>query len=256
MASKQYFHDLDLLKIGQLVNFRVHNVTQGEADALLATLTVENTGLTVYNTSTKQLEVFDGVVFVPQAANIAGDLIFKGPVDAAIPLDTQVEPVVGYQYVVVSPGTLTLDGVSFNVADVTPGDVFFFVTSTDAFVIQRNDNNATELVDGNVRLATSAEVLEGGNATKAVTPATLHNKLRTGLYTRMYYEIVNLEAGVPLQINHFLNLLSKDAFTINAMLDGSQISLDVDSVSNNSLTLLAHTPANGVTVTVSGATLS
>ena len=254
MAIKEFYHDIDLVKVGQLVNARLQNVTSTELTALAATLGADNKGLTVYNTTDGRIYVWDGVAFDPLQIDVAGDLMFKGVVDASTSLDGQVEKISGYQYVVGTAGTLTATGVTFEPnAEAEVGDVFFFTGADKAYVIQRNDVNATETQSGNIRLATQAEVNAGTVADEAVTPATLQGKLIAGKYTKQYNASVNLAAATPFTVTHSLGLVNKDAFTINTMRNGSQISLDVDSVDANSITLTSLVPLTNVFVTVIGA---
>lgn len=252
----EFYTDLDLKSVGQLLNTRVQNIAdQTEQDALAATLGVGNEGLIIYRTDLKQTATWDGTQFIFAAIDIAGDVIFKGVVDASVTLDGQVEAVAGYQYVVGTAGTATATGVTFQPnATAEVGDIILFVSDTEAYIVQRNDVEATETTLGNILLATQAEVDAGTQATKAVTPLTLQTKLDGQFYTRQHTETVNLVAATPLTITHNLGLVNKDAFTINTMgPNGSQISVDVDSSDANSLTLTSLLPLNGVVVTVVGA---
>lgn len=253
MAKKEFYHDIDLVKVGQLVNARVQNVTDAQMSTLAGTLGADNKGLVVYNVDQLALYVWNGTAFVEQAIEVAGDLIFKGVVDASTSLDAQVEKISGYQYVVGTAGTLTATGVTFEPsATVEVGDVFFFTAADKAYVVQRNDLYATEGQSGNIRLATQAEVNAGVEATEAVTPATLQGKLDDGKYTSAYFASVNLAAATPFTVTHNLGLQDRDAFTVNTMFGNSQISLDVDSVDSNSITLTSLVPLTGVKVTVVG----
>lgn len=259
MSAKQYYHDIDGVKVAQLVNVRKYNVTTLERDALALTLGVGNTGLFVYDTDEKLEYTWDGTQFVGAAINIAGDVIFKGAIDASLALDNvgqpqPVEPVSGYEYVVTTAGTLTLTGVTFSPSAVAEvGDRVLFASPTLAYVQQRNDEQATETTLGNVRLASQAEVNAGTDAIKAVTPLTLQTKLNAQFYPRQYFATVNLVAATPFTVTHNLGLVDRDAFQINTMLGNSQVSLDVDSVDANSLTLTSLVALTGVKVTVTGA---
>lgn len=253
MAKKEFYHDIDLVKVGQLVNSRFENVTDATMSTLAGTLGADNKGLVVYNVDQLALYIWNGTAFVEQAVEIAGDLIFKGVVDASATLDGQVEKITGYQYVVGTAGTLSATGVTFEPSAVAEvGDVFFFTAPDKAYVIQRNDLYATEGQSGNIRLATQAEVNAGVEATEAVTPATLQGKLDNGKYTSAYFASVNLAAATPLTVTHNLGLQDRDAFTVNTMFGNSQISLDVDSVDANSITLTSLVALTGVKVTVVG----
>lgn len=252
-AIKQYYHDLDLVKVGQLLNTRIHNVTTVERSALAATLGVANVGLQVYDTDLKTPYYWDGTTFTGVAATVEGDVIFKGIItDLSDPVG--VEPVSGYQYIIDANGTLTITGVTITPNNVVEqGDTLLFTSPTTAYVFQRNDAQATETVLGNVTLATQAEVNAGTNATDAVTPVTLHTKLVGQSYARQFFGSFTLVANTPLTITHNLNLTDRDAFTINAMLNNSQVSLDVDSVSANSLTVTSLVALSNVKITIVGA---
>lgn len=253
MSAKQYYHDIDGVKVSQLVNIRKHNVTTVERAALALTLGVGNTGLFVYDTDTKLEYTWDGTQFVGAAVNVVGDVIFKGIItDLSDPAN--VEPVSGYEYVIGTAGTLTVAGVTFIPSAVVEiGDRVLFTSATEAYVQQRNDEQATEAALGNVRLASQSEVNAGTDAVKAVTPLTLQGKLDAQLYTKQYFATVTLVAATPLTVTHSLGLVDRDAFQINTMLGNSQVSLDVDSVDANSLTLTSLVALAGVKVTVTGA---
>lgn len=286
MATKEFYHNIDLVKVGQLLNARLHNVTDTQQTELAGLLGADNAGLIVYNTTKSRLYTWTGSVFQEYAVEVAGDLIFKGVVNASQSLDAQVQKVAGYQYVVETAGTLTATGVTFKPsAEAEVGDTLFFTSATEAYVIQRNDEEATELRLGNVRLATQAEVNAGTQNTEAVTPATLHgyldplfaaqaakdleqdnrldaveaeNVLQDGRLTSLeadrvkhFFASVDLTTGANT-ITHNLNLADKDGFVINTHRNGSQISLDVDSVNANSITLTTLVPLTGVKVTIIG----
>lgn len=258
MAVKQFYHDIDLVNVGQLIGTRKQNVTTAERDALALLLGLENVGLFVYDTDDKREYTWDGVQFVAAAIEIEGDVIFKGLIDASLPLDDAGQPqpiqaVSGHEYVVSVAGTLSLTGVTFNPSGVAEvGDRVLFVSATEAFVQQRNDEQATESTLGNVRLASQAEVNDGIDALKAVTPATLQGKLDGEKYVRQFTALVNVPALTPLTVTHNLNLEDRDAFVINTMRGNSQVSLDVDSVDANSLTLTSLLPLTDVRVTIQG----
>lgn len=255
MATKEFYHNIDLLNIGQLLGARVHNVADQTAEtALAATLGADNEGLIIYRADTTFIKIWDGSRFVQQAMDVAGDVIFKGIIDASVTLNGQIEAISGYQYVVGTAGTATATGVTFTPsASVEIGDTILFTSATTATVFQRNDDEATETILGNVRLATQAEVNEGIQSTETVTPATLQGKLLVQKYTKQYNAVVNLIASTPFVVNHGLGLINKDSFVVNTMRNGSQISLDIDSVDANSLTLTSLVSLSNVFITVVGA---
>lgn len=292
MASKQFYHDIDLVNVGQLVGARLQNVSSTAMSTLAGQLGAANKGLTVYNTTDNRIYVYNGAGFDPFQIDVEGDIKFRGVINAGNA--ENVEKVSGYQYVVDTAGTLSVAGVTFfPSAVVEVGDQVLFTSANEAYVIQRNDVQATETTLGNVALATQAEANAGTNDTDAITPKTLHgyvnpefaadrariaateaknieqdNRLdaveaknveqdgrltaleATQIYT--YFATVNLAAATPFTVTHNLNFSNKDAFVIRTALGGSDISLDVDSVNANSLTLTSLVPLNGVTVYIVG----
>lgn len=262
MSAKEYFHDLDLVKVSQLINARVHNVDNAGQAALAATLGADNKGLVIWNTeassagSAGALLVWDGTQFVQQAVEIEGDLIFRGVLMAADYTAVAVDYTdAGSQYAIGEAGTLTITGVTTYVPspNVQAGDQIVFTAPDTVYVIQRNDEEATESTLGNVQLATQAEVNTGTQASHAVTPATLQGKLVGQKYVKCYSTTLNLTALTPATVTHNLNLADRDEFTINVMRGNSQISVDVDSLNVNSLTLTSLVGLTGVKVTVQGA---
>ena len=113
MTSKQYYHDIDLVNVGQLVGARHQNVTDAEMNTLASSLSSANEGLVVWNSTFKKEFVWNGTTFIPQSAEIDGNVIYKGTVDANLNLDTQAIAAAGYEYIVSAAGTLTIQGVTF-----------------------------------------------------------------------------------------------------------------------------------------------
>lgn len=266
MSTKQFYHNLDLVSVGQLLNTRLHNVDMAGETALAATLGVANTGLIIYNTAMDVVKTWDGTKFNALEIAVDGDIRFAGFFDASKPLDDvdqpqPILPVSGYQYIVTVGGTfnagasgVTLQGIQ----TLRPGDMVLFSSSTVAYAINRNIDVATETVDGKVFLATEAEVIAGISAhpNNAVTAETLQAKLDGQFFTRQYFATVTLAANTPLTINHNLGLVDRNAFVVNTVRNNSVISLDVDSVSENSITLTSLVALTDVKVTVTGAKAS
>lgn len=263
--ANEFLSDLIGNGVAQLKGFRTQNVADAAAQTVVentgndgGALGAGNIGYTIYRVDLKKVAVWDGTQFVFQEVQIAGDIVFKGLINASLPLDDAgqpqpVEPVSGYEYVVTTAGTLTLTGVTFSPSAVVEvGDRVLFTSATQAYVVQRNDEQATETVLGNVRLATAAEVLTGTEALEAVTPATLQNKLVVQKYTKQYNATVNVTIGTTT-ITHNLGLIDRDAFVFNAMFGNSAVSFDVDSVDANSITVTSLVARTGVKVTVIGA---
>lgn len=253
MAQKEFYHDLDLVKVSQLLNTRVQNVTTTERNTLAATLGAGNVGLIVYDTTLSQPYFWNGSLFSTVSASIDGDVIFKGIISSVS--NPTVEKVKGNQYVINTSGTLTITSVTIlPSAVVDVGDVLLFTSATEAYVLQRNDEQATESLLGNVRLASQAEVNAGTVADEVVTPATLTGFATAKAFAKVYFNgAVSLTASTPATVTHNLNLQNKDAFTIRvADSTGSDISVDIDSVNVNSLTLTSVISLTNVKVTIIG----
>jgi hypothetical protein len=254
MAVKQFYHDIDLVKVGQLQNTRLQNVADATA---LAAITTPGVGQIIYQVDTDELKIYDGSAWDTVALSVEGDVVFRGTVDASTSLDTgpQAVAVSGNQYVVATAGTLTMTGVTFTPSAVAEvGDVILFTSTTTASVIQRNVVAASDTTAGIVELATTTETAAGSATTLAVTPAGLASAMQTNRYTRQYTATVTLVADTPLTVTHGLALVSKDAFVINVMdSTGSAISVDVDSTSADALTLTASVALTDAVVTVVGA---
>jgi hypothetical protein len=291
MSAKQFYHDIDLVKVGQLVDARIKNVDNSTESTLADTLGVDNKGLVIFNTDINALKVWSGSVFSTMSPDIEGDVVFQGVINPTNVDTGAVSAVKGYQYVVDAAGELSKTGVTFSPdATVEVGDMVLFTSSTTATIFQRNIDDATTSVKGQVELATTAETDAGTDTERAVTPASLTNVL-TNISTldtfveptqalnttattladavnelegeintlqgrddiRAYVATVNLTAGVPLTVNHGLNLQDKDYFTIRVCdSGGSSISVDTDSVDVNNITLTSIVSLTGVKVFILG----
>lgn len=252
-AVKQFYHSLDLGGVNQLLNSRLHTVTDAEETTLAGTLGAANEGLVIYNSDSDTIKTWDGTQFNSVAPAVAGDVIFQGIVTDLSAGGTPATTVAGSQYIAGADGTLAWTGVTFTPnADVTSGDVILFTSPTTASVLQRNDAIATETTAGNVLLATAAEVIAGTVTDEAVTPATLAAWAANLQLPKTFFATVNLADGVATTINHNLGLQDLDAFVINTMVGNSQVSVDVDAVDANNLTLTACPAITGLAVTVIG----
>lgn len=272
MADLDFFQNLNGQGVAQLKGMRIHNITDlaaqqaFEADGNFgAALGADNKGLTIYREDLEALGLWNGTEFIFASAGqlqpIAGDIIFKGMLDASSPIDDvgqpqPIEPIAGYQYAVSVAGTFDAGATGVTLVGdqvLEVGDQVLFTSPTDAYAIQRNDDEATEIELGNVRLATQQKVLDGVQATEAVTSATLQGKLVSQSYVRQYSVVVNIPSMTPLTITHNLNLIDRNSFTINLMRANSAISVDVDSIDENSLSVTSLVAISNVRVTVQGA---
>lgn len=60
MAVKKYYHDIDLVRVGALLNFRIQNITEYDRIQLGLELGSNNIGLPVYDTDGKRIYIWDG----------------------------------------------------------------------------------------------------------------------------------------------------------------------------------------------------
>ena len=268
MADLEFFQDINGNGVAQLKSFRVHNIADAAAQAAYelvgnfgSPLGVGNKGIPIYREDTGLLGLWNGSSFIFASAEITGDIVFKGKIDASVAIDAAGQPQVveyvsGFQYIVSVAGTfdagssgVTLEGNQ----QLEVGDYILFTDTDEAYAIQRNDAEATETELGNIRLATQAEVNAGVQATEAVTSATLQGKLDAEFYVKQYAATVNIPALTPLTVTHNLNLVDRNSFTINTMRGNTEISVDVDSVNTNELTLTSLLAISNVRVTIQGA---
>jgi hypothetical protein len=144
MAVKKFYHDIDLVSVGQLLNARLHNVDSTARATLAATpLTVDHKGLQVWDTDDNAPYIWNGVAWLRDALVITGDVVFRGTIDASVSLDAQATAEAGNQYVVSTAGTPSMTGVTFTPSSaVELGDVILFTSSSAATVLQRNLEDA------------------------------------------------------------------------------------------------------------------
>lgn len=255
MAVKQFYHDIDLVSVGQILNARLHNVTSAQETTLAGSLTAAEAGLVIYNTDTDQIKTWDGVNFNAVAPAVAGDVIFYGIVTDYTSTGTPANTAAGSQYIAGADGTIAWSGITVTPsATVQTGDVLLFTSPTEVAVIQRNDVLATETVAGNIILATQAEVNAGTVTNEAVTPATLAGWAANFQFAKTFFQAgLSLPNNTATTVTHNLGLSDPNAFVINVVesTTNSQIGVDVDSVDANSLTLTAR-PGVTVDVTIIG----
>jgi hypothetical protein len=253
MATKKFYHDIDLVGVGQLLNTRLQNVTSSQEDTLASSLGQANKGLVIYNSEDGRIKTWDGEKFDPFQIDVDGDVKFKGVVDASADAEGQIELVSGSQYVVSVAGTLAFSEATVSItpsASVEVGDIVLVTAAGAISVIQRNDVIATETVAGNIRLATSAQAIAGEITDKAITPKTLADVLEAKTVVSSYNETVSLTAGTAKTIEHAFGLTNANAFVINAVHDGSVVSLDVDVVDGNNITVTSFASLTAVDITI------
>lgn len=173
MATKQFFHDIDLVKVGQLVDARIQNVSDAEESALASSLSGSNAGLVVYNTTTTTLKIWDGSAFRSVSSDIDGDIVFKGVINPTNLASKISGAKKGFQFVADVAADLVIGGTTHT---VEVGDVVLFTheegATVDATVFNRNIDAATTDVAGIVELATVAETSAGTAGDRAITPAS------------------------------------------------------------------------------------
>ena len=176
MATKQFFHDIDLVKIGQLVDARIQNVTDTEESALAAQLAGQSAGLVVYNTTVQTLKIWDGGTpgaFRSVSSDIDGDIVFKGVINPTNLASKVSGAKKGFQFVADVAADLVIGGTTHT---VEVGDVVLFTheegATVEATVFNRNIDAATTDVAGIVELATVAETTDGTAGDRAITPAS------------------------------------------------------------------------------------
>lgn len=174
MATKQFFHDIDLVKVGQLLDARIHNVTDAQESALAASIQNESPGLVVYNTTTQTLKIWDGIdTFRSVSSDIEGDIVFKGTINPTNLATKVAAAKKGHQFVADVAGDLTIGSTTHT---VEVGDIVLFTedagASVEATVFNRNIDAATTDQAGIVELADVAETSAGTSTTHAITPAS------------------------------------------------------------------------------------
>lgn len=246
MATKSFFHDLDLNK-SALLNVKLNPLTTAEQATLATGLGSGDKGLTSFNTDTNQMMTFNGTAFV-KSNTLENALVYKGAVaaNAVAP----VSPVTGDFYKFNSTGSNTWNGAG---VDIKSGDQAFYDGTTWEFIKDENSVAATDTIAGIVELATNAETLTGTDTVRAITPANLTSFVTSKQFARVYFaSALTLVANTPLNINHALALSNRDSFTISVKLSNSEVSVDVDSVDVNNLTITSGIGLVGISVTVVG----
>jgi hypothetical protein len=247
MATKQFYHDIDLVKVSQVTNFRIHNVTTAERTSLGGTLNTAHKGLFVYDTDEQSSYVWDGSAWDSIAPAITGAMMFKGVV--AYNATEPTSPATGDFYVFSDSGTNTWEGSTV----VEAGDSVVWDGTAWKF-IQGNTIDASETAKGVIELATQTETNTGTDAVRAVTPATLAGKLTDYKAAKTYFVSgVSLTANTPYTLAHNLALQNRNAFVLSAFDSGhSQISVDVDSTDQNNCTITSAVALTGVNICIVG----
>jgi len=219
MATKQFYHNIDLVKVGQLLDARIKNVTSVEKTTLAGQLGSGNKGLVIYDTDISEMAIWDGSQFRQVSSDITGDVVFRGVINNTAIANNTVEAVNGNQYVADTAGTLSMAGVTFSPSgQVEVGDIVLFTGATTATVLQRNVDYATSSVAGIIELATQEEVDSGLDTERAITPATLAGSTLASDVATAKTDIDNLELFVGRDSAGAINSLA-DNLTATNLID-------------------------------------
>lgn len=241
------YHDLDLVRVSQLKQARIQNITTADRTTLGGSLGGTNTGLIVYDTDLDTLYVWDGSAWDSVGAAIAGAMTLKGVVayNAAEP----GSPATGDYYIFNSAGSNTWESDEA----VEAGDMVVW-DGTNWQYINRNVYDATETLAGKIEIATTSETNAGSDDTRAVTPSKLAGYASNKAFAKTYFaSSVSVTANTPFTVTHNLALQNRNAFVINVMNSShSAISVDVDSTDANNLTITSAVSLTGLSITVIG----
>lgn len=253
MATKQYWFNIDGVKVGILKDWRHNPLTTAQRTTLAGTLNSNHAGLGCFDTDLLQMYYWSGSAWVSGSASVSGAMTYKGVYSN---LTTTPSPTSnGDTYIMTSGGTLTWAGITFSPSAVVQvGDLLIQRDATNWDVIQGNSVLSTETVAGIIEVATQAETNTGTDDTRAVTPLKLATYVSSQGLSKTYFASgLTLVANTPLTISHNLSLQNKDAYVISVKdSNGSEVSVDVDSTNTNSLTIESSVAATNVTVTVIG----
>ena len=237
MSNQRIMHDMDLAKVGQILDARIQNVTSAEKSALAGTLGTANAGLFVYDTEDEALNIWDGANFRTVSPDISGDVIFKGLINPSNAATIASDPSLaqGHQYIVDAAGTLTASGVTFTpTAEVEIGDMVLWTSTTTASVINKNFNEATETESGTIRTANVAETDAGLSDSAAVTPASLAGSQLATNVAQNATDIAALEAELGQSAGAYLSLDTTAQTVIEAINEvRTNLLLDSDEVISN-----------------------
>ncbi len=165
-----------------------------------------------------------------------------------------MQAVEALKYYTGAPGTLTwTDQTFFPDAEISTYDQLLYRAADTWDIIQGDVDYATETEAGIIDLATQSEV-NAGTGTGAIIPGTLAGFATNKAFAKTYFvNSVSVTANTAFTVNHALNTQNKDSFVISIKnTAGSEISLDVDSVDTNNLTITSAVSLTGLKVCVVG----
>lgn len=256
MAKQDFYHDVDLLRVSQLLDFRVHNVTTTQRNTLGSALGAPNEGLHVWDVTEKKQYYWDGTQWVHGvvAGGTPGGMVYVGTYSN--PTTAPPNPEVGYVYLW-DGGDATLTWADQTIlpnAEVQNGDQIIYrgVDTWDTF--QADLDPATETTSGYVRIATEPETNAATADNLAVSPKNLQSFVDARGFARTYFNnAVNATALTPLNIEHNLNLQNKDSFVISVKnSSGVEVSVSVASVDVNNTTITTSIAVTNLKVTIIG----
>jgi hypothetical protein len=253
MAKRDMYVDLDLNK-QSLLNAKHHPLTTAQQTTLAATLLAGDAGLLSWNTTTNTLMSWNGTAFVVVVPAVAGAMTYRGSVSSLTTIPTSTN--IGDTYVWSGiGGLLTWTGVIFSPSSsIEAGDMLVFRTATQVDIVQGNNIAATTTTAGNIQLATQTEVNAGSDPNKAVTSATLTSFTTTKAFAKTFFQSgVSLIANSAFTVTHNLALQNLSSFIISVKDSAnSEIMIDVDSLTVNTMTITSNVALTGVNVTVIG----
>lgn len=253
MASKLFYHDIDLLKVGTLKDARINPLTTSARTTLGSGLGAGHKGLAVFDTDENKIYYWSGSAWVSGVDSIAGAMSYQGTHSSLTTAPSSSTD--GEVYVLTSAGTLTWAGITFNPsAEVQVGDLAIRRSSTVYDIVQGNSVTASESTSGTVELATQSETNTGTDDVRAITPLKLTTFASVKKFAKTYFASgVSLTADTQFTVSHNLALQNKDSFVISVKdSNGSEVSVDVDSVDVNSCTVTSGVSVSSFTITVIG----
>jgi len=186
---------------------------------------------------------------------IAGALTYKGGYDAGTnsPL-LDVTPIAGiktgWTYVVTAAG-------SFFTESVEAGDMIIAqqdspTTLAHWTVVNKNVTAASTTVSGTIELATQAEVDDGTDAVRAITPATLAQRLAALSQGGRYSQNVGDGVATAITVTHPLATSDVVVYVREAGVGGDRVEVEEDIASDSTVVLRFNTApaASGYRVTI------
>jgi len=252
MSTKRYEHGIDLNSLHQLENFRIKPVSDSQLTQLESSLNTDNRGLLVYNTDQQSMLAWSGTDFLKVSGPIPGNVIYKGTVDALQSLDNQCEPVPGYLYLITNQGQLDMTGVNFiSFTAVSSGDFILFTGNESACVIQGGSiGTATTENSGIIPYWNNSDISDNA----VISPRSLSTYLRDTEYVNSFSTVVDLQENTLVIVEHSLRLKDINSFVWSCIINGSNITVDIMSVSYDSIGIISPVTIENAVITILGST--